>query len=864
MIRAARAATTRHSRLTTGWRGLAASTGSAAAPKPPSHARVVVIGGGIIGNSVAYHLAHMGIKDVVLLEQQQLTSGTTWHAAGLMVTFGSLSETSTEIRKYTRDLYSRLEKETGQSTGFMPVGFIELASEPDRLEEYRRIAAFNRKCGVDVKEITPEEVKKRFPLCRVDDVLAGFYVEGDGRVNPVDAAMALSKGARMQGVRIFENTRVAGVTSKPSTNRMDRTVTGVTLEDGSHISAEYVVNCAGMWARQLAETTGVVIPNQAAEHYYLLTEPIAEVDPSWPVIEDPSSYTYIRPEGGGLMVGLFEGEAAAWNVKKIPDKFSFDEIEPDWDRMGPYVEKAMNRVPITLKTGIKKFFCGPESFTPDLGPVVGESPEISRYFVAAGLNSIGILTGGGIGRAVAHWIAHGRPDVDVTGMNINRFHKYQTNPEYRGSRVVETLGLVYKCHYPYKSKETARGAKRSPFYAALKDKNAYFKDVSGWEGADWYAPSPELARIDRHSFQQSQMHFFPYWKEEHEAARNGVMCMDMSFMSKFLVQGQDAGKCLNRLSTANVDGPEGFITYTQWLDEDGKMQADVTISKMGPDKFMVIATDTMHRHAETWMRRHLDPSGTHHVAISDITGGSAQLNIQGPKSRELLALLTDTDMSNEAFPFRAAREIAIGYARVLCARITYVGELGYELHIPAEHAMHVYERVCELGQQVGLKHAGLKALASLRMEKAYRDYGHDMDNTDTLLEVGLGFTADYEKPGGFIGKEATVKQRDELKANKGVKQRLAQVLCKDPQVMMFHGEVVFRDGVCVGDVRAASYGHTLGGAVGLAHVTAPDGLVVNKSFLTTGKWEVEVAGTRYPCALSLEPMYDPKNAQIKG
>ena len=595
----------------------------------PTQARVVVIGGGIIGNSVAYHLAKMGMKDVLLLEQQQLTSGTTWHAAGLMVTFGSLSETSTEIRKYTKDLYSKLEAETGQSTGFMPVGFIELAAEPDRLEEYRRIAAFNRRCGVDVKEITAAEVKERFPLCRTDDILAGFFVETDGRVNPVDASMALAKGARMHGARIIEGVSVSDITSEPSLNRFDRTVTGVTLSDGKTIRAEYVVNCAGMWARQLGQASGVSIPNQAAEHYYLLTGAIPEVDPKWPVIEDPSSYTYIRPEGGGLMVGLFEPEAAAWNVKRIPDRFSFGEIDPDWERMGPYVEKAMNRVPVTLSTPIKKLFCGPESFTPDLAPVVGEAPEVKNLFVAAGLNSIGILTGGGIGRLVASWIINGKPDMDVTGMNMDRLHAYQCNPDYRASRVVESLGNVYKCHYPYKAKQTARGAKRSPFYDRMLAKGAYNKDVSGWEGADWFAPEGHKAEIEKHSWQRQ--HWFPFWEAEHRACREGVMILDMSFMSKFMVQGKDAGKCLNRLSTANVDGEEGMITYTQWLSNEGKMEADLTVSKLGPEKYLVVATDTMHRHVETWAKRNLDPNGDKHVFMSDVSGAFAQLNIQGPK-----------------------------------------------------------------------------------------------------------------------------------------------------------------------------------------------------------------------------------------
>jgi 4-methylaminobutanoate oxidase (formaldehyde-forming) len=448
---------------------------------------VVVIGGGVIGNSVAYHLAqHAGWgSDVVVLERDQLTSGTTWHAAGLMVTFGSLSETATEIRKYSKELYSTLEAETGQSTGFMPVGFIELATSADRLEEYRRVSAFNRRCGIDVQEISPSEVQSLFPLCNVDDVEAGFYVPTDGRVNPVDCTMALSKGARQKGVRIYEGITVTDV------QREDGKVSGVTVRnaegEASTISAEIVVNCAGMWARQLGEMSGVSVPNQAAEHYYLLTEPMDDVDPSWPVVEDPSSYTYIRPEGGGLMVGMFEGEGAPWSVGGVPADSSFLSLDADWERMAPYLEQAMARVPRTLEVGAKQLFCGPESFTPDLAPIVGEAPELRNYFVAAGLNSIGILSGPGIGRLLAEWIVGGTPHPcdDVTGMHIDRLHRFMGNPEFRAARVAESLGNVYKCHYPTKSVQSARGARRSPLHDRLLSAGGQFKDVSGWESPDW-------------------------------------------------------------------------------------------------------------------------------------------------------------------------------------------------------------------------------------------------------------------------------------------------------------------------------------------------------------------------------------------
>jgi glycine cleavage system aminomethyltransferase T/glycine/D-amino acid oxidase-like deaminating enzyme len=814
----------------------------------PTRARVVIIGGGVIGTSVAYHLAHAGVRDVVLLERDQLTSGTTWHAAGLMVTFGSMSETSTEMRKYTRDLYARLEAETGQSTGLKQVGFVQVTTDPDRLEEYRRVAAFNRYCGVDVHEVGPDEIAKMWPLANVDDVLGGFYVAEDGRANPVDVTMALAKGARAQGARIIENTPATGLIQKGNA------VAGVRTPYGD-IEAEVVVNCAGMWARQIGEAAGVTVPLQAAEHYYLITEPFEGMHADLPVLEDPSSYGYFREEGAGLMIGLFEAVCAPWNVGRIPESFSFGELPPDWDRMAPYLEKAMARVPVSTEVGLKKFFCGPESFTPDLLPIVGEAPEVRNYFVAAGLNSIGILTGGGIGRAMAQWIIDGRPDIDITGINIDRLHRYQSNPEYRANRTVESLGMVYACHYPGKSMQTARNAKLSPIHHKLVEHRAYFKDVSGFEGADWYAPPGQAPVVEKLSWQRQN--WFGYWADEHRAAREGVILMDMSFMSKFLVQGRDAGTELDRISAGAVNGKIGQLTYTQWLNDMGKLEADLTVTKLAEDRFWVVASDSAHRHVETWMRRRFEESGAH-AFVTDVTSGYAQINIQGPRSRELMQLVTTEDMSNEAFAFRAAREIDLGYARALCIRITYLGELGYELYIPADQAIHAYERLTKAGQQLGLVHAGLKALASLRMEKGYRDYGHDIDNTDTVLEAGLGFAVAWDKPGGFIGREAARKQKEAGPLTK----RLLQIQVLDPQPLLFHGEVVRRDGRMVGYIRAASYGHTLGGSVGLAMVET-GGAPLDNGWIDAAQWTVEIADREYPAKASLRPLFDPKNEKIK-
>jgi 4-methylaminobutanoate oxidase (formaldehyde-forming) len=808
-------------------------------PTLPQHARVVVIGGGVIGTSTAYHLALLGWQDIVLLEQHQLTAGTTWHAAGLMVTYGSTSETSTELRKYTRDLYSRLEAETGQATGFKPIGFIEVASDKDRLEEFRRVAAFNRYCGVDVLEISPREVKELFPLAKVDDIEAGFYVKADGRVNPVDVTMALGKGAKLRGVKIFEGVPATGVLQK------NGRVSGVRTPYGD-IQTDYVVNCAGMWARELGAASGVAISNQAAEHYYLITEPIKDLPPNMPVLEDPSAYGYYREEGGGLMVGLFEPVCAPWKIEGIPTDMPYADLPPDWERMTPFLEKAMARVPITAEVGMKKFFCGPESFTPDLRPIVGEAPELRGYFVAAGLNSIGILTGGGLGRVMAHWIINGLPDVDVTGMNIDRVLPYQANPEYRRSRTVEALGLVYKCHYPTHSLKSARDARRSPFHDRLAAQGAYFIETSGWESPAWYAGAGKSADPGPDTWGRPA--WWGHWQAEHRAARENVILMDMSFMGKFMVQGRDAGRCLNRISANNVDGPAGEITYTQWLNSAGRLEADLTVTKLADDRFFVVVTDTMVRHAGAWMKRNIPDDA--HAFVTDVTAGYGQLNVQGPRSRELLQKLTSVDLSNDAFPFRAAREIDIGYARVLCTRITYLGELGYELYITADQAVHVYDKVLAAGAEFGVVHAGLRALGSLRMEKGYRDYGHDLDNTDDPYETGLGFAVDLKKPDGFIGKEALL----ERKARGPLQRRLVQVLVSDPTPQMFHAEIVRRNGVAVGYVRAASYGHTLGGAVGLAFLEPRQ--TVDEAYLTSGNWQVEIAGTLYPAIVSARPLYD--------
>ncbi|MFZ2501698.1 MAG: FAD-dependent oxidoreductase [Nocardioides sp.] len=824
----------------------------------PERARVVVIGGGVIGASIAYHLAQQGWgHDVLHLERDRLTSGTTWHAAGLMTCFGSTSETSTNMRLYSRDLYARLGAETGQETGFKPVGLIEAAADTDRLEEYRRVAAFQRRMGLEVEEISPAEMHEKFPWAVTDDLLAGFWVPGDGRVNPVDLTMALSKGARSGGVQLREGVRVLDIETAPA--GQVEVVTAVLAQSGNdapqRIECDYVVNCAGMWARELGERNGVVIPNTPAEHYYLITDTIDGLDPESPVFEDPSSFGYYREEGGGMMVGLFEPQAAAWHADATPRDASFISLEPDWDRMVPFLEVAMARVPITLEVGVRKFFCGPESFTPDLAPCVGEAPGIRNYFVCAGLNSVGVLSAGGLGRILAHWITTGLPDVDVTGFNLDRFRNWQLDPDYRAARTAEILGTVYAPHTPGKQLHTVRNQLLSPVHDRIVAAGGYLRDVSGWESPDWYAGEGATASAEP---TWGRAPWFAHWEAEHRTVREAVGLMDMSFMAKFEVSGPGAASALDALAVASLPSV-GEIVYTQWLNEAGRIEADLTISRLAEERFLVVASDTAHGHVEAMLRRSVSGPDD---SVRDITADLAQLNVQGPHSRELLARLTETDLSNDAFPFRTAATVTLAGVELVLVRITYLGELGYELYVPAADALTVWDAVLAAGGDLGARPVGLKALSSLRLEKAYRDFGHDIDNTDCPLEAGLGFAVDWTKE-SFTGREPLAARKQANADRGGMTQRLVQLRLLDPEALLYHAEPVYRDGTYVGYVRAASYGWTLGGAVGLAMVEGL-GELATPAWLAAGQWEVDVAGVRVPAEVSLRPMYDPTNERIRA
>ena len=811
----------------------------------PAHAQVVIIGGGIIGVSIAYHLTQLGWRDVVLLERKQLTCGTTWHAAGLLTTLRD-TETQTRLAKYSQDLYRRLEQETGQATGLINCGSIQLAKTRDKAEEMRRGINMARHFGVECHEITPAEVQNHWPLAEVADLEAAFYFPRDGRANPTDVTQALAKGARMGGARLIEHTPVTGILQE------NGRVTGVRTQAGD-LQAEYVVNCAGMWAREVGRLAGVDVPLQAAEHYYLISEAIQGVHPLLPILRDPGNAAYIREEAGKIMLGLFEPIARPWSIDGIPKDFTFGEISPDWDRLHPYIERAMQRVPILLESGIKLLFCGPESFTADHNYLMGEAPNLRNFFVAAGFNSLGILSGGGVGFVMAHWLVDGYPPMDVWSVNLRRTQSWQNNPRYLGDRVVESLGIGYQDHWPFRQWTTARGVKKSALHDRLAAAGAVFGESAGWERPNWYANAGETPGYE---YAWGRQNWFANSAAEHRAVREHVGVFEQSSFAKLLVQGREAARVLNRLSTADCEVAPGTAVYTQFLNSRGGIEADLTITRLAADRYLVVTAAFTQTHVESWIKNQIPAAA--HCVITDVSGAYSMLNVQGPASRALLQALSGDDLSNAGFAFRQCREIRIGYQTVLALRLSYVGELGWELYIPTAFTLPVYDALAAAGAEYGLKHCGYHALNSLRIEKAYRDWGHDLGSDDSPLEAGLAFTCAWDKPGGFVGLEALLEQR----ARGLPRRRLVQFLVEDPRALLYHNEPIYRDGEAVGITTSGMYGHTLGGAVALGYVRHEAG--VSSDFIKSGRFEIQAADRRYPARASLAPLYDPGNSRIRG
>ncbi len=811
----------------------------------PDQAQVVVIGGGIVGCSVAYHLTKRGWRDVVLLERKQLTSGTTWHAAGLVTQLRATYNMSM-LAKYSSELFPELERVTGQGTGFRRTGSILLATTRERWTEVQRQISMARICGFEVHPINGREAGAMWPLLDPSEVVGAAFLPGDGVANPTDVTQALAAAARLGGAQIMEHTAATGVL------RRDGRVTGVSTERGD-IAAEVVVNCTGMWARELGLRSAVTIPLHAAEHFYLVTEPVAGLAHDLPVLRSPDDTAYFREDAGKLMVGFFEPGAKPWATHGIPEDASFVRLPEDWDHIAPYMEKAARRVPLLRNVGIQLFFNGPESFTPDDRYILGEAPGLDGYFVAAGFNSVGFQSGGGAGRVVADWIVEGHPPMDLWEVDIRRFMPFQGNRRYLHDRTTETLGLLYDMHWPFRQVETARGVRRTPFHDRVASRGACFGELAGWERANWYAP-PGVE--PRYEYSYGRQNWFPHSAEEHRAVREGVGIFDQTSFGKILVQGRDAEAALNHLCTANVAVEPGRIVYTQWLNERGGIESDVTVTRLDGHSFLVVTSGTSIVRDLDWLRRRVPADS--HVTTVDVTNAFAVLSIMGPRSREFLATLTDADLSNAAFLFATSREIDLGYALVRASRITYVGELGWELYIPTDVATHVYDTIVAAGDGFGLRHAGYHALNSLRIEKAYRHWGHDMTDEDSLLEAGLGFTAAWDKPGGFLGREALLRQREA-----GLTRRLAAFTLDDPDPLLFHNEPIWRDDALVGRISSAMFGHTVGRSVGLGYIRRDDG-PVTAEWLAAGRYEIEIANERFAAGASFRAPYDPSGERVRA
>ncbi|WP_209504953.1 MULTISPECIES: FAD-dependent oxidoreductase [unclassified Ruegeria] len=812
----------------------------------PSKARVVIIGGGVIGCSVAYHLTKKGWTDVVLLERKQLTSGTTWHAAGLI---GQLRASSnmTKLARYSAELYLGLEEETGVATGLRQVGSVSVALTSERLEELHRNAAMARAFGVPVEELSPTEVKERYEHINLDGVAGGVWLPTDGQADPANIALALAKGARQRGGVIKERVKVTGI------SRRGRRATGVdwVSDDGQtqgHIACDMVVNCAGMWGHEVGKMAGVNVPLHACEHFYIVSEPIEGLS-QMPVLRVPDECAYYKEDAGKMMLGAFEPNAKPWAMNGIPDSFEFDQLPEDFDHFEPILEAACSRMPMLSEAGIHTFFNGPESFTPDDAYHLGLAPEMDNVWVAAGFNSIGIQSAGGAGMSLAEWMDTGEKPFDLGDVDIGRMQPFQGNKKYLYERSKETLGLLYADHYPYRQKATARGVRRTPFHHHLKEQGAVFGEIAGWERANWYANEGQERE---YQYSWKRQNWFENSAAEHRAVRENVGMYDMSSFGKIRVEGPDAEKFMNYIGGGDYSVPIGKIVYTQFLNRTGGIEADVTVTRLTETAYLVVTPAATRLADQTWMMRHV---GDFDVVITDVTAGEGVLAVMGPNARALLEKVSPNDFTNATNPFGTAQQIEIGMGLARAHRVTYVGELGWEIYVSSDMAGHVFETLHEAGQDMGLKLCGMHMMDSCRIEKGFRHFGHDITCEDHVVDAGLGFAVKVDKGCDFIGREAVIARKES-----GPKSRLVQFRLTDPEPLLFHNEPIVRDGEYVGYLSSGNYGHSLGGAIGMGYVPCEGEKAAD---VLGSTYEIDVCGVKVKAEASLKPMYDPKSQRVK-
>jgi glycine cleavage system T protein len=808
----------------------------------PLQSQLVIIGGGIVGCSTAYHLAKLGWTDVVLLERKELGSGTTWAAAGLVAQLRQNQEMS-NLAKYATRLYAELEAETGVSTGWVKTGALGVCQTEDRRREWLRGAARARAYGIDMYEISLREAEDLCPLMSSEGLVTAFYLPDDGQTDPVNTTHSLAKGARQNGVRIFENTKVLGIRLK------NGKIVGVSTEKGE-IACEYVVNCAGMWSRGIGKWVNASFPLHAAEHMHAITTPIKGLKKAFPCVRDFDGYTYFKEESGGILLGGFEPRAKAWGMKGIPDQFKFTELKEDWDQFEVFMECGFERFPCLEEAEIRHLQVVPESFTPDNAFMVGEIPGIKNFFTACGMNSVGIASAAGAGRAVSQWIDQGYPEEQLWPVDVRRFFSWQQNSRYLAERVTESVGMLYEHHYPNRQRETARPVICSPIHDRLKERGAAFSQVAGWERADWFAPEG-VEPVHRYSW--GRPNWFAYQQQEHLAIRDNIGLYDLTSMGKYRIEGPDAGRVLQNLCANDLDVPVGKVVYTPMLNERGGYESDFTVSRIAEDQyFLVTAVGTTVRDFDFIKRRIPEDA---RATITDVTHGYSLLAVMGPKSRDLLSKLTDADLSNEGFPFSTAQQIDIGFARAWALRMTYVGELGWELYIPTNFTGPVFDSLMEVGADMGLKLVGMQAVNSLRLETGYRHWESDITPDDTPYEAGLGFAVKLDK-GDFIGRDALIRQKEE-----GLQKKMVMFTLDDPEPLLYGLEPIYRDGIHVGELSSGAYGFKIGTAVGMGYVKNQEG--VTNDWIRAGTYQLEIEGQLYDASAHLRSPYDPRNERTR-